>query len=133
MKKIFVRFTIKGDELDINQLSQDVCVNADTYVKGWIYPHKFNGNPKPQKTNRWVYSLESESTENVNDILSRLFVNLSPFLEKINVYTKKFYAVTDIVVYADETSSTVNLNLSKKSIAILHGLNSKISFSVIDF
>ena len=133
MNKIFTHFTIKGDELDIVQLIKDVPIDADVYKKDELYPHKFNKTPRPQTTNRWVYSLESKLSEGINDVISKLFKNVSPFLTKLNFYTKKFYSNIDIVIYLDDASPKVNLNLSKKSITILHKLNSKISITFFDF
>ena len=133
MDKIFLRFTVKGDNLNVYDIARDVPVPADLYEKGMVYPNKITKFLKPQKTNRWVVSLESNPSEKINSVICRLFEELHPFEKRLSEYTKKHYSILDIVIYADGIITKYNVSLTKKSTEIIKRLNSKLSITVIDF
>ena len=136
MEKIFIRFTIKGDDLDLHEISESISVQADLYVKGNDVPRKFESQkPMIQKTNRWVYSIESKNNENLNRILKRLIKNLNPWLNEINRYTKKYQSLLDIVIYTntEEPLSRYNIKLSKTSLKNICKLNTPFSLTVFDW
>ena len=135
MDKIFIRFFIKGDDLDVYKMSKDIAVNADLFEKGAIIKNKFCVQTKPQKTNRWVYSAESEKNENINSLLKRMYKALYPWIGAINEYTKRYYSLLDIVVYSNSEKpiTKYNLALSKDSIRIIAKLNTKFSLTIYDW
>ena len=136
--KIFIRFTIKGDDLNLSEICADIPVPADVFVKGETILPKLRlkkYEPKPQKTNRWVYSIESEKSENINALLKRMYMDLKASLPYIEQYTKMHSSLLDIVVYVNspEPMYKYNVNLSKNSLKIIDKLNSKMSFTVFDW
>ena len=135
MNKIFLRFTIKGDDLNVFDMLNDISVKADVYEKGRIYSNAFGGKSSPQSTNRWVYSLESRQNESLNCMLKRMYKDLRPSLERLVTYTKKYYSLLDIVIYVDdcEQKSMFNVNFSKEGLKIISKLNSKTSLTFVDF
>ncbi len=136
--KIFIRFTITGDNLDLAAICADITVPADVFVKGDTVLPKLklkDYRPKPQKTNRWVYSIESEKSENINALLKRMYMDLKTDLMYIEKYTKRYSSLLDIVVYVNSSVPMYkyNVNLSKSSLKIIDKLNSKMSLTVFDW
>ena len=135
MNKIFVSFTIKGDNLNVYELSKNVPVHSDVFLKGESVSNKFNSKTKLQKTNRWVYSIESQEKEGLNDVLKRINKDLSPWIDNISKYTKKHPSLLDVVIYsnASEPISKFNVTLSKSSIKIINKLNARFSLTIFDW
>ena len=133
MNTIYFYYTIKGDDLSLVDISNDIPVSANLYEKGRVY---FNNEiqkkyAKPQKTNRWSYFLISEKGENINDLLKKAEKDLSPFWKMITSYTSRYHTLLDIVVY--EESGKFNLRLTKKSMDIIDKMNAKLSISFFDW
>ena len=130
----FVYFTIKGDSLDLNQIREDIPLDAKIYEKGKVY-HGLNKRlaHKPQKTNRWCYYLEAGSHKSINAVLKQMYEELKPHLKNLQQYTKKYHSLIDVVIYVEEITARFNLQLSKKSIEILNRINSKVSITFVDF
>ena len=133
MRKTFLRLTIQGDLLEPYKLSREIPLKADLYKKDEIYKTKYSIPVKPQKTNRWVYSIESNSAESLNCILNKLYVDLSPYLDKLNSYSSKYNVLLDVTIYEDGNKSRFNANLTKKSIDIIDAINAKFSLTFVDF
>ena len=131
---VFVYFTIKGDSLDLNQIREDIPLDAKIYEKGKVY-HGLNQSltHKPQKTNRWCYYLEAGSHKSINAVLKQMYEELKPHLKNLQQYTKKYHSLIDVVIYVEEITARFNLQLSKKSIEILNRINSKVSITFVDF
>jgi len=138
MEKIFLRLTIKGDNLNLQQIVKDIPLAADTYVKGSIAPLHIplkKYKPKAQKTNRWVYSTESQQNENLNAMITRISKELSPWIDKIKEYTKSYSSILDIIAYAnsEKPMSKYSLKLSRKSLSIVNSLGARLCFTVWDW
>ena len=136
MNNIFLHFTIKGDDLDTKELSKSIPINAEVFVKGERIVNKFirNCDHKLQKTNRWVYSIESMKNPNINVLIKTMHKDLSPYVKLINQYTNRYASLLDIVVYtnSEKPFSKFNVTLSKTSIKIIHSLNTRYSLTVWD-
>ena len=134
MKKYFVHLSITGDNLILEQIKKDVPLNASVYEKGKVYFGKYDKKHyHPQKTNRWVYSWESNGNENLNVLIKRMYAEIRPHIKFLQSYFRKFNTLLDIVIYVDENTSRFNLKLSKQSIKILNMLNVKFSLTFVDF
>ena len=136
MNHLFLYFTIKGEDLDTTEISKKISVNATVFVKGERVLNKFikNGDNKFQKTNRWVYSLESIKNSNINTLIKRMYKELSPYIKQINQYTTKYASLLDIVIYTnvEKPASKFNITLSKSSINIINALNTRFSLTIWD-
>ena len=134
MKKYFVCLSIKGDNLMLEKIAKDVPLKAELYEKGKVYLGKYNKKHyHPQKTNRWVYSWESNDNENLNSIIKRIYEDIKPYIKSLQFYSRKFNTVLDVVIYVDDNTSRFNEKLSKESIKILDVLNVKLSLTFVDF
>lgn len=85
---IFIYFTIKGDNLDLDNIQKLIPLNAEIFEKGKKYSRKIGGLLSPQKTNRWVYSREFTNSNNLNACLNEIIKELKPFFKKIKLFTK---------------------------------------------
>ena len=134
MCKIFVRFTIQGDELDVSGMHKDIPIQADVFIKGAPVITKFNNGNKIQKTNRWVYSIESQGN-GVNSILQKMRKELHLYREQLAQYTKKHLSLLDIVIYANSEKplTKFNVSLSKTNIKFVSELNTRVSLTVFDW
>ncbi len=134
MYKIFVRFTIQGDELDVSGMLNDIPIQADVFIKGAPVITRFNNGNKTQKTNRWVYSIESQG-DGVNSVLQRMRKELHSYKDKLAQYTKKHASLLDIVIYenSDKPLTKFNLSLSKTNLKFVVELNTKVSLTVFDW
>jgi len=135
MNKIFIRFTIKSDKLNLLEIRNNIRLeeNVSVYQKGEIYELKYNVKAQPQKTNRWVYSIESVAKEKLNALLKRMFKDLKPHINDIRSYTKKYYSIIEIIIYEEEQKSIFNTNLSKENLKLLNLINTRLSITFIDF
>ena len=120
MYKIFIRFTIQGDTLDIHEILDDIPIKADVFIKGEPVITKFNNGNKTQKTNRWVYSIESQG-DGVNSVMQRMRKELCSHKDKIRDYTKKHFSLLDIVIYenSDKPLTKFNISLSKTNLKFI--------------
>ena len=130
---IFIYFTIKGDNLDLDNIQKLIPLNAEIFEKGKKYSRKIGGLLSPQKTNRWVYSREFANSNNLNACLNEIIKELKPFFKKIKLFTKKYNSIFEIVIYVNKKTSIFNTKLSKKSVKNLCELNTKIDITFIDF
>ena len=134
MKKYFIHCSIKGEKLVLDQIKKDIPLKADLYEKGKVYVGKYNKKHyHPQKTNRWICSWESNNKENINALIKRMYEDIRPYLKAVQVYSRKFNSILEIVIYMDENTSRFNVKLSKQSIKILDVLNVKLSLTFVDF
>ena len=134
MTKIFLHFTIKGDGLDVIQVAKDLPPKADVFSKGEIFKYKFN-REFIQKTNRFVYSIESEKDEGINSVFRRMEKDFRPYIKNVSKYTSKYNSVLDIVIYEDkeEPITVFHTTLSKKSLSFINKLNTRLSISIFDW
>ena len=134
MTKIFVHFTIKGDDLDVDRLAADVPVKSKLFHKDEVVECKFN-KTFFQKTNRFVYSTESQNGEKVNAVLKRMKKDFGAYIKRVSEYTSKHQSILDIVVYEDKDKpiTVFNTKLSKESIAFINKLNTRVSISIFDW
>lgn len=138
MEKIFLRLTIKGNSLNLSQISKDISLPAEIFEKGTEVRYNFKlttAKPRFQATNRWVYSIESQEKEDLNRILGRMYKDISPCLDKLNEYIKKHRSILDIVVYTNkpESISCYNVTLSKTSLKIISRLDIEFSLAIFDW
>ena len=135
MSQIFVRFTIKGDNLNINEITNDITIDAMIFVKGESVINKFSKNNKVQKTNRWVYSIESQAGDDVNSVLTRMKKDFRLVKHKIIKYTQSYSSLLDIVIYsnADKPLTKFNVSISKTNLKFIGELNTKMSLTVFDW
>ena len=132
MAKIFVHFTIKGDNLDVDKLAADVPVKSKLFHKDEVVECKFN-KTFLQKTNRFVYSIESQNGEKVNGVLKRMKKDFGAYIKRVFEYTSKHQSILDIVIYEDKQITVFNTKLSKESIAFINKLNTRVSISIFDW
>ena len=135
MSKIFLRFTIKGDTLNLDELSQSIPIDADVYNKGDVISTGLGILLKPQKTNRWVYSREFSKSETLNSALKSMKTDFMPHLKKLANYTKSYPSLLDIVIYSNETAPMYKFNasLSKSNLKFINMLNTKLSITFYDW
>jgi len=62
-----------------------------------------------------------------------MYEDIRPYLKAVQVYSRKFNSILEIVIYMDENTSRFNVKLSKQSIKILDMLNVKFSLTFVDF
>ena len=136
MKKIFIRYTILGDQLNPNEIAKEIPLEAQIFQKNEIVPfkHPLSIQPKPQKTNRWTYRWESTQKETVNQLIARMYKHLSPHLASIQKYAQKHRALIDITIFEELPGAkwSVNISLSKKSIQIINLLMASLHIDYID-
>ena len=106
----FFRMTIKGDELDPQEIQNKLDLPSNIYFKGSVI-YKF-GRPPLQKTNRWVYDINRscKSSREIQSFLSkqlRIILSLKKILDE---YTLKFKSCIEFIVYAERKA---DLTLSK--------------------
>ena len=136
--RVFLRFTISGDDLNLEQIRNDITVESKIFVKGSLVEYNFprkNYKPKYQKTNRWVFSLESSGSKSLNDVIKRMYGCLKNSMADIARYSAKYHSLLDIVVYvnSEKPISKYNTVLSKSSLKIISKLNTKLSLTVFDW
>ena len=135
MHKTFARLTLKSNLMDPEEIKRELPILAEIYKAGDIIETKYSSSIKTQKSNRWVYSLESFENENINSVIKRIYRDVAPYKAKFIEYTHKFHAMLDIVVYYDLEKITIshNTSLTKTSLNILSELNVKLNISIFDW
>ncbi len=106
----FFRMTIKGAELDPQEIQKKVDLPAYIYIKGSVV-YRFK-KPLMQKTNRWVYDTNRacKSTREIQSFLSKQLKLILPWKKILDAYTVKFESCIELIVYAERTAA---LTLSK--------------------
>lgn len=130
----FFHITVESDDLDVNKMQSIVGDQFGRYfIKGNPIYDKYTGKitEKTQKSNRWVYSYETQSN-NINIGLQTFLKNLLSN-EKLLPYLAKYGAVVEIVVYYSDAKSNHQITISKENIALLLKANAKLKFITIDF
>lgn len=133
-KMKFFHITVESDDLDVNKMQSIVGDQFGRYfIKGNPIYDKYTGKitEKTQKSNRWVYSYETQSN-NINIGLQTFLKNLLSN-EKLLPYLEKYGAVVEIVVYYSDAKSNHQITISKENIALLLKANAKLKFITIDF
>ena len=135
MSKIFLRFTVKGDTLNLDELSQSIPIGADVYNQGDVISTGLGILLKPQKTNRWVFSREFPYGDTLNSALTIMKKEFTPHLKQLANYTKTYSSLLDIVIYSEETTPMhkFNASLSKSNLKFISVLNTKLSITIYDW
>ena len=134
MSLLFVHFSISGKTLPVNEMLNKIKVDAKVYRSNEVITTKWGRTLPPQKSNRWVYSLEAKSFENINSLIKRMYKDLLPYRNCLALYTRSYCSIVEVVVYSDFSSdNTLCANLTQESIGILNSLHSKFSISFHDF
>ena len=86
----FFRMTIKGDELDPQEIQNKLDLPSNIYFKGSVI-YKF-GRPLLQKTNRWVYDINRscKSSREIQSFLSKQLKIILSLKKILDEYTLKF-------------------------------------------
>ena len=125
----FFRFTIEGDNLDVNVVKEKINLDAEIFYKNIPIKKYYNGKEViiNQKTNRWVYSncqIDSVSPEKF------LMINLLTLKRQIinfNCFLCNYKCSIELVLYAEDKT---DICLSSKHIELLNeiGVPFHISF-----
>ena len=121
----FFRFTISGDDLDVEKIKAAVDFPCDIYRKGdTVHKSYMKDHVIVQKTNRFVYSSE-RCDGSVNDFLTEnlLFVKSALPALKPFIGTNDCYA--ELVLYAGDKTDIL---LTAEQIRLLNELN--IDFNI---
>ena len=110
MNKIFLRFTIKGDDLSVFDMLNDISVKADVYEKGRIYSNAFGGKSSPQSTNRWVYSNEVVDYSKPETFLTKNLLTLKKYLPILRTIIPNYECRIDLILYSgNKTDICLNI------------------------
>lgn len=121
----FFRFTISGDNLDLEVLKNTIGLRGEIYVKGDVV-YKLS-EAIPQKTNRWVYHSEQIDEESVSAFLTENLEILVSDLTVIKAFAKTNDTKIELVVYAGDNT---DICLTPRQIQLLDklGIDFYISF-----
>ena len=122
----FFRITIKGDELNPQELQRIISEPSYSYLKGCA-SSKF-GSQLIQKTNRWVYDVNKmcKNTLDVQAFLTEQLKRVLAWKKILDDYVKRFKSCIDLIIYADDKTY---LTLSKANLKALSQIGMKFTIS----
>lgn len=130
---IYFDFTIKGDNLNVLMLYNEVNIKGELYLKGEESIFIPNNEKFIQETNRWVYSAKSID-DDIEKFLEQELKIIEKNLNVLNKYIKENFSLIDYVIYVEEdNTSKVNVTFSKSIIDLLNKIKSEISITFIDW
>lgn len=122
----FFRYSIRGDELELDKLQEKLGLPITLYKKGDII-NKYNHNIV-QKTNRCVYQKE-KSCDSKSSVQAFLTQNIRVLYSKkdlLKEYIKNFTNCLEFIVYADNKTDII---LTKTNIKYLSELGLRLTIS----
>lgn len=127
-------FTIKGENLNVNNLYNEIDIKGEKYIKGEQTILNPTKEKIVQETNRWVYSSISKVDDDINLFLEEELKIIEKNLQVLKKYMIDNYCLIDYVIYVeDEAISKVNFSFSRSTINLLNKIGAEISISFIDW
>lgn len=126
-------FTIKDDELNVEELKKSANLPCDTYVIGERTKIQFSKEEVFQSTNRWVYKSDSYEDVSINDFLVEQLDVINNHLSVLRSYISKYGALIEYTIYIEEETNTFNMLLNNKIIKMLSKINAEFSLTFIDW
>ena len=125
----FFYLTIQGNELDLDEVQNLIHLPCKIFRKGEITAKNINGHPvlyDPQKTNRWLYTVEDISEVSAEDFLLKQLLLLDAHKTELQKYISNGMADLELTLYTDNAT---NFELNTAHISILNQLGLGISIS----
>jgi len=121
----FFRFTIEGDELNLDEIKA-INLPANLYYKGETYKTLYTHIDIEQKTNRWLFSDEQIDNKSISKFLSKNLNTLVNHLDELKPFISKYKTRAEIVLYAENKT---DICLTKEHIELLKKLGTKFYIS----
>lgn len=103
----FFHLTIQGDNLDLAEAQNLINLPCKIFRKGEKISQNINGKSYthlPQKTNRWLYSIEDISEVSSEDFLLNQLEILIDHLTELQRYITDGLAVLELTLYAENAT-----------------------------
>ena len=123
-KHKFFRFTISGDDLNLQDITSKVNLPSKIYEKDTAISKL--GKTIVQKTNRWLFYDEQMGESSVTQFLTKNLLIIYQHFEELKYFINKYKAYIELVVYADNKT---DLSLSKRQIDLLNKIGVKFYIS----
>ncbi len=118
--KIF-RFSISGDNLDINELANKVKLPCKVFKQGEKIEKHYNKTYAIiQKTNRWLYQDVQSDSESASKFLTKNLRLLVKNRKDLGYFTENYKAKIELIIYADNKT---DICLTATQIKLLNLLN----------
>ena len=122
----FFYLTIQGDNLNVEEAQEKINLPCKIFRKGETLPSKYSKPHSPQKTNRWLYSMEDNSKISSEEFLTEQLKILIIHIEEIKDYIARGMAELELTLYADNDTYFC---LTKDHILLLQQLKLELFLS----
>lgn len=127
MASKFFRFSIKGDDINPEEIRDMISLPCDIYRKDEVIEKQYLEKVYiKQKTNRWVYSDEAYRGSRLDGFLTKNLLLIESKLPLLKRWIKSAECKMELVVYA---GNKTDIQLNRKQIALIEKIGVGICIS----
>ena len=129
--KGFVKLRIAGQNLNFEEITQALSQKPScTYKKGECYTPKY-GDKQPivYKEDIWVFEVEKQENETIDNMVYNFLTNFENSIEYINKLSSNSDLTLWISVYPDDEKS--NIHLENKTLKLIADMGLVIEFDIM--
>lgn len=127
MASKFFRFSIKGDDINPEEIRDMISLPCDIYRKDEVIEKQYSKKVYiKQKTNRWVYSDEAYRGSRLDGFLTKNLLLIESKLPLLKRWINSAECKMELVVYA---GNKTDIQLNRKQIALIEKIGVGICIS----